>query len=164
MNTLILYDSVFGNTAQIAQTLADTLKTHGTVRLCRAAEADSLDLGDVDLLLVGCPTHRQAMTPAMRAALERLPRRVLRGRAAAAFDTRYRMGRFLAHFTAARGIASRVKRTGAALIMPAESFIVVGREGPLEEGELAHAARWAEAMFARLEGRGSPRQAQPTMA
>ena len=32
MNTLIIYDSTFGNTAQLAQAMADKLGEHGTVQ------------------------------------------------------------------------------------------------------------------------------------
>jgi flavodoxin len=148
MNTLVIYDTTFGNTAQIARAIADTLSAHGKADIRRVDEARPLDLQGTDLLIIGCPTQRQAMTPAVRAALDNIPRRSLRGHTAAAFDTRYRMGRLLALFTAARGIASRLKRTGAVLLAPPESFIVVGREGPLEDGELAHAARWAEQLAA----------------
>ena len=151
MNTLIIYDSTFGNTEKVARAIADRLGEHGPVRLARAGEAGALELKEVDLLVVGCPIHRQRMTEAVEAFLENIPRRALKGRAAAAFDTRYRLNWFLSNFTAAKEIASKLKRTGASLIEPPEGFIVTGREGPLEEGELKRAAEWAEEIFVKFE-------------
>lgn len=44
MNTVIMYDSAFENTEQLARVIADTLRAHSTVRIFRVAEADPLDL------------------------------------------------------------------------------------------------------------------------
>jgi len=53
--------------------------------------------------------------------------------------------------SAAHGIASKLKRAGASLIVEPESFFVAEREGPLEEGELERAATWAEDIYQRFE-------------
>ena len=157
MNTLIIYDSTFGNTAQIAQAMAERLGEYGTVRTASANEAGLAEMKEIDLLIVGGPTQRHGVSPAMRTLLERLPRRSLRGVSAAAFDTRYHMAAWKSG-SAAQRIASRLKRTGASLIMPPESFFVALREGPLEEGELERAARWAEEIFKRFETSKSVQQ------
>jgi hypothetical protein len=60
--------------------------------------------------------------------------------------------------SAASRIASKLKRTGASLILPPESFFVAEREGPLEEGELERAARWAEGIFEQFETSRSVQQ------
>jgi flavodoxin I len=151
MNSVVIYDSTFGNTEQIARVIAGRLGEHGTVKLMRSDEAASLNLKEMDLLVIGCPIHRQRMTPAIGALLANIPRRSLKGRAAAAFDTRYQLNWFLSNFTAAQEIASKLKRTGASLIVPPEGFIVTGREGPLQEGELARAAQWAERIVEQFE-------------
>jgi flavodoxin len=157
MNTLIIYDSTFGNTAQIAQAMADRLGEHGTVRIALANEAGLSEMKEIDLLIVGGPTQRHGLSPAIQALLERLPRRTLRGAGAAAFDTRYHMAAWKSG-SAAHRIASRLKRTGASLLMPPESFFVALREGPLEEGELERAARWAEEVFEQFEASRSVQQ------
>jgi len=157
MNTLIIYDSAFGNTAQIAQAMAGKLGEHGTVRTALASEADLPEMKDLDLLVVGGPTQRHGTSPAMKALLERLPRRTLRGAGAAAFDTRYHMAAWKSG-SAAQRIASGLKRTGASLLVEPESFFVAEREGPLEEGELERAARWAEEVFKQFETSRSVQQ------
>src|SRR6266849_7945195 len=150
MNTLIIYDSTFGNTAQIAQAMADRLGEHGTVRIALADEAGLSDMEEIDLLIVGGPTQRHGVSPAIRDLLERLPRRTLRGAGAAAFDTRYHMAAWKSG-SAAHRIASRLKRTGALLVVPPESFFVAEWEGPLEQGELEHAVQWTEQIYAAFE-------------
>jgi flavodoxin len=150
MNTLIIYDSAFGNTAQIAQAITDRLGEHATVRTTIASEAGLAELKEIDLLIVGGPTQRHGVSPAMRTLLESFPRRSLRGVSAAAFDTRYHMASWKSG-SAAHRIASRLKRAGASLVVPSESFFVALREGPLEEGELVRAAQWAERLFGQVE-------------
>jgi len=157
MNTLIIYDSTFGNTAQIAQAMADRLGEHGTVRIALADEAGLSEMEEIDLLIVGGPTQRHGLSPAIQALLERLPRRTLRGAGAAAFDTRYHMAAWKSG-SAAQRIASKLKRTGASLLVEPESFFVAEREGPLEEGELERAASWAEGVFEQLETSRSDKQ------
>ena len=159
MNTLIIYDSTFGNTAQVAQVMADKLGEHGTVRIALANEAGLSEMKEIDLLIVGGPTQRHGVSPAIRDLLERLPRRTLRGAGAAAFDTRYHMAAWKSG-SAAHRIASKLKRTGASLLVEPESFFVAEREGPLEEGELERAARWADGIFERFEVSRSDKQDQ----
>ncbi len=61
MNTLIVYDTSFGNTERIADAICDGLEAFGEVRVVTAAEAD---IGPaVDLLLVGGPTQRHGLSP-----------------------------------------------------------------------------------------------------
>ncbi len=149
MNTLIMYDSTFGNTEHLARAMADELAYYGTVRLLRVPEGGAFERGEADVLIVGGPT-RHGTSLAMRAFLESMPRRTLRGLAAAAFDTRYHMAAWKSG-SAAHRIASRLKRAGALLVVPPESFFVAEREGPLEQGELERAVQWAEQVYAAFE-------------
>jgi flavodoxin len=157
MNTLIIYDSTFGNTAQLAQAMADKLGEHGMARIALANEAGLTEVKEVDLLLVGGPTQRHGLSPTMKTLLEGFPRRTLQGIHASAFDTRYHMSAWKSG-SAAQGIASRLKRAGASMIVEPESFFVAEREGPLEEGELERAAGWAEEIYQRYEAGGNIRK------
>ena len=154
MNTLIIYDSTFGNTAQLAQAMAEKMGEYGTARIALADEAGLTEVKEIDLLLVGGPTQRHGLSPSMKALLEGFPRRTLQGMHAGAFDTRYHMSAWKSG-SAAHGIASKLKRAGASLIVEPESFFVAEREGPLEEGEIERAAAWAEGIYQRFEARGS---------
>ncbi len=153
MNALVIYDSTFGNTEQIARAISDTLGERASVGLLRVGKAGTSDLEGLDLLVLGCPTQRHKPTPAIQAFLGSIPRGSLHELPAAAFGTRYRKSRLLTG-SAARSIAKKLKKAGASLLLPAESFFVVGREGPLEEGEFQRATDWAREVLKRFETQG----------
>ncbi len=167
MNVLIVYDSVYGNTERIARAIFGTLDgAHGGARLLKAEEAATLVGQPCDLLIVGGPTQRHAASPAMRAFFENVPRGTYKGTQAAAFDTRYRMSAFLTG-SAAEWIAGRLKRAGAALAVPPESFFIardVPPEGEkrrhelehLEHGEEQRASAWAVTILARMASEREP--------
>ncbi|MFF5290352.1 flavodoxin family protein [Paractinoplanes globisporus] len=159
MKALIVYESMFGNTAEIARAVADGLAGTYEVTLADAASDPSPD--GVDLLVVGGPTHAFGMSrPSSRAEaakqgsahtggglreyLDASP--ALRGVAAATFDTRidtrYPTG------SAARKAQRRLRKLGCRLVAPAESFRVTGTEGPLLDGETDRARKWATTLGA----------------
>jgi flavodoxin len=153
MNVLIVYDTVHGNTQQLAEAMAGALAPTASLRLERAAELSGVDPAGIDLLIVGGPTHRQRMSAALAALLDGIPREALRGARAAAFDTRYRMAAWLSG-SAARRIARQLEKRGARMAAPPESFFMERDVPPkgqkrrheleqLEPGEIERAARWA---------------------
>jgi hypothetical protein len=89
------------------------------------------------------------VSPALRTLLDHLPDGALEGIAAAAFDTRLAGPRWLTG-AASIGIGKRLEDKGAHLVMPAESFIVGGREGPLEDDEIARAHVWVAGLVSAL--------------
>ena len=86
MKTLIIYDSMYGNTEKIAKAIGDAIT--GEVRVLRASEASPSDVKSVDLLIVGSPTQGFRATKPVQAFIEGLPKDVLKGMKVAAFDTR----------------------------------------------------------------------------
>jgi flavodoxin len=161
MHVLIVYDTVHGNTEQLAQSIARELGAAASVRLERAGGLAAIDAAGVDLLLVGGPTHRQRMSPALAAVLAATERGALKGVRAAAFDTRYRMAAWLSG-SAARQIARQLRKHGARLAAPPESFFMARDVPPkgqkrrheleqLEPGEIERAARWAAGLARAAE-------------
>jgi flavodoxin len=153
MNALVLFDSEYGNTEQLARAIAEALPPTISARLERAGKASKLDTQGVDLLIVGGPTHSHKVSVSLKAVLESAPRGSLKGVKAAAFDTRYRMGVWLSG-SAAKRIARHLRKLGAKLIVPAESFFMQRDLPPqgqkrrhelerLEPGEVERAAKWA---------------------
>ena len=144
MKTLIVYDSVYGNTEKIAQAISGAIP--GEVKVIRAGEVDSAKLKAISLLVVGSPTHGGRPTPAIQDCLNKIPKPAISGVNVAAFDTRLTM-RLVGIFGYAAGrIADSLKRNGGNLIATPEGFFVKGKEGPLKEGELERAASWAKAV------------------
>ena len=155
MNVLIVYFSKFGNTRKVAETIAESLGAAGSVRVISSDQLAASDLADAGLVVMGSPTHRMNLPEAVRPVFDALPRRVLRDTRVAAFDTSYKMSRWLAHLTAARKLAKKLRKLGGKQIVPPETFHVMEREGPLYEGELERAKGWAASIRGQLAARGA---------
>jgi flavodoxin len=151
MNTLVVYDSQYGNTKQIAQAIADTLRAFGQVQAIRVDPDRSFKFQGVDLLILGCPTQGFRSTPAMQSFLGNVSHQSLSGLAVACFDTRFRGG-FWKH-SAAPGMAKQLRAMGVEPIVPPESFFVkaMKKEGPLLAGEVERAATWALGIHQQYE-------------
>jgi flavodoxin len=150
MNALVVCYSKFGYTREVARAIAETLEPEWTVRLIAVDRLTASDLEQMDLVVMGAPTHRMNLPEAVRAVLEALPERVLGGAFFAAFDTSYKMSALLARFSAAPKLARKLRRLGGRQAIPPETFHVLGREGPLYEGEIERAKAWTELMLTRL--------------
>lgn len=144
MNALVLYDSRYGNTERVAEAIALALQEAMPTRLTAVEEVGDCAeaLRDVDLLVVGGPTHRHGISDTLRDALSCLSDRALDGIRVAVFDTRVHGARIVTGSAAVR-LGRTVRRHGAWLVVPPASFIVGGTRGPLERGELEHARAWA---------------------
>lgn len=153
MRTLVVYFTKFGNTQKVAEAIAESMQTKGAARLLSADKLTSADLEDVDLVIMGTPTHKMNLPEAVRPVFERLPRRILRGTPFATFDTSYKMSAILSRFTAAKRLSQKLKKLGGRRIVPPETFHVEGREGPMFEGEFDRAREWASGILERMNGR-----------
>ena len=158
MRALVVYDSVFGNTEQIARAIGSALGSTGDVQVLRVGSVQPGQLAGLDLLVVGSPTRGFRPTPALTSWLKGIPAGSLQGVRVAAFDTRISMDdpkvpgilRFMVKLFgyAAQPIAGRLEKKGGVLAAPPEGFIVTASEGPLREGELERAAAWARQLVA----------------
>jgi flavodoxin len=152
MDALVVYETYFGNTRQIAQAIGVALGERYQVRMHAIGNIAPISPA-IDLLVIGGPTHHHGTSQTMRTFLEGLGRGALRGVAAAAFDTRYPGARWLTGSAAIR-IARSLRKVGAQLVAGPESFFV-GRNVPpdgeqrrhereyLLAGEVERAAVWA---------------------
>ncbi len=150
MKALIVFDSLYGNTERIAGAIGAALGADTPV--LNVNKADAAALLNVDLLVVGSPTQGGRPSPAMKEWLARIPAGGLKGVRAAAFDTRFAAGgrgfamRLLIRVVgvAAPRIAATLRSKGADVALEPEGFIVEGKEGPLQAGELERAAHWGQ--------------------
>jgi flavodoxin I len=142
MKTLVIYDSVYGNTEIIAKAIGDAIA--GEVQVQRVGQVNAGDLGTADLLIIGSPTHGGRPTEPVQDLLNEVPGSAFEGINVAAFDTRFST-RWVRLFGYAAGrIAGSLGKKGGTLIGSPEGFFVEGTEGPLKEGELERAAGWAK--------------------
>ena len=144
MKTLVIYDSLHGNTRTIAQAIGDAIP--GEVEVQHVGEASSSELAEYDLLIVGAPTHGGRASDGVRALLDQIPARTLEGVSVAGFDTQltHKLARIFGF--AAPKIARSLAKMGGTLAGPPGDFFVTGSEGPLKAGELERAAAWASAL------------------
>ena len=140
MNALIVYDSTYGNTEEIAQAIGEAISG----QVVRVGDASHTELSEFDLLIVGSPTHGGWFTPEIKDLLASSPD--LEGVNVAAFDTRTATiwNRILPFGYAAPRIAQSMTKKGGNLVAPPQGFIVLGVKGPLKGGELERAAAWAK--------------------
>lgn len=152
MKTLIIYDSLYGNTERIARAVAQGLPSRNAVEVVPVKEATYEKMRDVELLVVGSPTQGGQPTKAVRQFLEEMMNRnVLTGMKVAVFDTGLRMQdlnfalKLLVKMIgyAAPKMAAVLKKRGGILKVPPEGFFVTGKSGPLLGGEVERAQSWA---------------------
>ncbi len=172
---LVVFESIFGNTQQVAEAIGRGLASRFAVEVLEVSRAPAAP-EDVELLVVGGPIHAFGMTrestrsDARRQAFENgepvispgqgvrewlagLPRASPRA-PAAAFDTGVKLGWFVVG-SAARGEAAALRAHGYDVVVRPEHFLVLGFDGPLREGELERATAWGAALAEQALAPGS---------
>jgi flavodoxin len=172
MKALVVYESMYGNTAAVGDAIAASLRAHGAeVEAGLVSKMDPTDTADVELLVVGGPTHVHGMSssrsrktaaddventfpdptvaPGLREWLKQLPEGT--GRLAAAFDTRIDKPIILTG-SAAKGIGRRLMGRGFRLVLEPECFLV-STQNELLDGELQHATSWGAELAERAAER-----------
>jgi len=141
---------MYGNTQKIAQAIGEGLT--GEVTVVSVGEANPSELKTCDLLIVGSPVHGGRATPALDTFIKQLPANSLEGISVAAFDTRFepeeqgvglRILMSVIRYAAPR-LAKALEKKGGILVAEPEGFIVENKEGPLKQGELERASKWAQ--------------------
>ena len=151
MNTLVVYDSQFGNTERIARIIAHSLREFGDAHAARVDPYHIFKTEGLDLLIVGSPTQGFSPTHEMQAFLRDISPEVLKSVGVACFDTRFR-GR-LWKSSAARYMDRHLRAMGIEPLAAPESFFVkaMKKEGPLLDGEMERAVNWALGIQKRCE-------------
>jgi len=174
MKALVVYESLYGNTAAIGEAIAASLRSHGLeVEAGSTSRISPAETAGFDLLVVGGPTHAHGMSkkqtrkaaiedkkntyaeataePGLREWLTDLPPGA--GRLAAAFDTRIDKAAFLTG-SAAKGVARLLEGNAYVLVVPPECFLVTAQNS-LRDGELEHADEWGAALATAISASGA---------
>ncbi|WP_410582579.1 flavodoxin family protein [Amycolatopsis sp. lyj-108] len=170
MHAMVVYESMFGNTEQVATAVAEGLRPYAEIDIVNIDDVGSV--AEADLLVVGGPTHVHGMswpssrTEAGRQSLDDVRStkclrdwvatldRVSGGNPVATFDTRIGKPRWLTG-SAAMSVARKLRRLGFVPLAPSESFLVrTDKQEPvLRDGELERARDWGASLgkeFAQL--------------
>ncbi len=167
MSTLVVYESMWGNTKTVAEAVAAGIG--GDVRAVDVSEAPVPVPDDVDLLVVGGPTHAFSLTrPSTRrdamakGAPEGHTERGVREWLAqleasdhlevATFDTRVGSVRHLPG-SAAKAAGKEVRRHHLGRLVATTSFYVDDMAGPLLAGEVERARTWGRELADRHAAR-----------
>ena len=168
MRAVVVYESMYGNTHEIAGVVGKRLIEVADVSVVPLDDASPTIVGDADLLVVGGPTHVHGMSrlgtrdaavkasdkpdgpeldadapgPGLRAWFDSLP---AAPRLAAAFDTRLE-GPAMVTGRASKGIARQLRHHGYRMVTGPESFLVT-KHNTLVDGEIEHAQRWADELI-----------------
>lgn len=156
MKAVVVYESLWGNTAAIAHAIAEGLGPE--VRALSTSEASAGAMADVDLIVAGAPVLGfQLPTDGMRASVA--ANQVGAPRPPDLSDPSMRSwlaalppghGRFVAFETGLRwspggatsAIARGLEAAGYRAVVKSRRFVVKGKFGPLRDGELAKARQW----------------------
>lgn len=174
MSIAVVYESMFGNTREIALAIAEGLAPFGTVSTANVNDSRAQEAAEsANLLVLGGPTHvhgmsrpssrQEALTwssdPHKELALEPLApgtgvREWLRDAGlipplSAAFDTRVDIAHLLSGAASGHIQHALVKRGSRKVIAP-ESFLVT-KDNILGEGELARARNWGTSVGRAME-------------
>ena len=177
LTALVVYESMFGNTEQVARAVATGLSDSMDVELHEVQQLPPEDVERAALLVAGGPTHAFSMTRestraeamkqgavqgneevGLREWLESVPRGA-HAPQFATFDTRVGKVRHLPG-SAARSAAKAARRRGFHALTKPVSFYVADTAGPLLEGELERAQAWGRELGREL--RAEPVTVAPT--
>ena len=153
MRTYVLYDSLYGNTKKVAEAIGKAIG--GEVKVAQVSNVDPAELKDLDLLIVGTPTHGGRPSSATQKFLKDIPSDSLKNIKVAAFDTRFSAEKQAAWLRllmnvisfAAPKIGKALKKLGGNLVVEPEGFIVEETKGPLKRGELEWAGKWGKGLL-----------------
>jgi len=172
LRALVVFESMFGNTEQVAAAVAHGLQLEGIdTGLLEVHAAPATLSPDVDLLVVGGPTHGFSMSrvstradavrqgaPAERATLglrewlQAVDLDASRPPSLATFDTRVTKVRWLPQ-AAAASAARAGRHRGLEPVAKPIGFLVDDIRGPLVERELGRAVAWGRRLGVQLVDR-----------
>lgn len=158
MNTLIIYDTLYGNTEKIAEAISKGFPSTYKIKVLPVEKTTLDDLKDIELLIVGSPTHGGNTKPSLQSFLKLIPSNSLKEVKVCTFDTRFLESRLNLPLRllvktigyAANKIAKVLVKNGGILIWQPEGFYVKDQNGPLLDGELERATYWAKDIHKKM--------------
>jgi flavodoxin len=157
MKTIIVYDSVFGNTEKIAKTMAQSIENQCEIKITHINQLQLKDLQDINLLIIGSPTRGFEPTKPIAEALRKIKVKDYPFLMVAVFDTRIDVVKInniiLNIFVKFCGYAvdtmeKIVRNNSLRLVGEGKGFFVEESEGPLRVDETNKAAQWVRDIVA----------------
>jgi len=152
MKGIVVYDTSYGNTKTIAETIAETLKESGIeVDLFDVKDVKKLSAKDYNFLALGSPTRFGTMSFAIRGFLGKVKSEEWMNKPFAAFDTENPENMEKKEYSAAEKIAGRLRDKKMNQLFPVLKAAVLGQKGPLVEGEIERTKEYARTLATKLK-------------
>ena len=162
MKGMVIYDTSYGNTKKVAETIVETLKECGIdAEIYHIREVRKLSASDYGFLVIGSPTKFGTMSLAMKGFLGKFKGEEWANKPFAAFDTENPENIEKARlenkeWSAGEKIADRLREKKMSQLLPVLKSSVIGMKGPLVEGEVERARQYAKEMASKLAEHNSP--------
>jgi len=156
---IVIYDTSYGNTKEIAEIIGETLKESGIdVDIFYVKDVKKLSAKEYNFLVLGSPTKFGTMSLAVRFFLGKVKSKEWMNRPFVAFDTENpeNLERAQAEnkeWSAAEKIAEKLRDKQMNQVLPVLKALVLGQKGPLVEGEVDRTKEYAKKLAAKLKGK-----------
>jgi len=157
MKGIVIYDTSYGNTRKIAETITETLKESGIeVDLFYVKKVKRLSAKDYDFLVLGSPTRMGTMSFTVKRFLGKVKGEEWANKPFAAFDTEnpenIEQSRIQnKEWSAAEKIAKKLTEKKLNQALPVLKAVVLGWKGPLQEGEIERTKEYARELALKLK-------------
>ncbi len=152
MKGIVVFDTSYGNTRKIAETIAETLKESGIAAdAFYVKDVKKLAAKDYDFLVIGSPTKFGTMSFTVKRFLGKVKGKEWMNKPSAAFDTENPENIERNEGSAAEKIAEKLKEKQMNQLLPVLKAVVLGWKGPLQEGEIERAKEYARELAAKLK-------------
>ena len=138
-NIIIVYDSWFGNTQVVAETIGKGINEieKNLVVIKKINDAKPNDVLDFDIILIGSPNHMGGPTRKVKKFIDNLGKLKIDDKQVAVFDTYVRKNVHIGKTVRKMEKRIREKLSDLKIVTDGLSIQVKGVRGPLEKGELS---------------------------
>jgi len=155
MKGIVIYDTTYGNTKKIGETIAETLKQSG-IEVDLFYVKDVKKLKDYDFLVLGSTTKFGTMSFTIKFFLGKIKSEDWVNKPFAAFDTENPENVEQARlqnkeWSAAEKIAEKLREKKMTEVTPVLKALVVGQKGPIVEGEIERTKEYANKLAGELK-------------
>jgi flavodoxin I len=154
---IIIYDTSYGNTQKIAETIAEGLKAAEIdTDLFYVKKVKKLNGNEYDFLVLGSPTKFGTMSFAVKSFLGKIKSEEWQNKPFAAFDTENpenieKSKAENKNWSAAEKIAEKLKEKPMKQLLPVLKALVLDWKGPLVEGEIERTKNYTKDLAKELK-------------
>ncbi len=157
MKGIVIYDTSYGNTRTIAETITETLRESGIeVDLFYVKDVKKLNATEYSFLVIGSPTRFGTMSFTVKGFLGKVKSDEWMNKPFVTFDTENpenieRAKAENKEWSAAEKIAEKLTEKKMNQLLPSLKAKVIGQKGPLVEGEIERTKGYARELASKLE-------------